>query len=141
MSDIESYTHAGATLIAETSGAADDVSRTYILIHGIGMGRTIFADLDRHLDRESSARTIAIDLPAGTALDDHEVHEGAWLVVAEGRVRVAAESQEAADHLGPGGFAAFDPGERRDISAIDDARILLLLTPWPAPDRRATGAG
>ena len=63
MSDIASFTHAGATLVAETSGAADAVSRTYILIHGIGMGRTIFADLDRHLDRESSARTIAIDLP------------------------------------------------------------------------------
>ena len=45
-------------------------------------------------------RAIAIDLPAGTALDDHEVHEGAWLVVAEGRVRVAAESQEAADPPG-----------------------------------------
>lgn len=86
-------------------------------------------------------RAIAIDLPAGTALDDHEVHEGAWLVVAEGRVRVAAESQQAADHLGPGGFAVFDPGERRDISAIDDARVLLLLTPWPAPERRARGAG
>src|SRR4051812_25015608 len=26
-------------------------------------------------------RAIAIDLPAGTALDDHEVHEGAWLMV------------------------------------------------------------
>ena len=86
-------------------------------------------------------RAIAIDLPAGTALDDHQVHEGAWLVVAEGRVRVAAESQQAADHLGPGGFAVFDPGERRDISAIDDSRVLLLLTPWPAPERRARGAG
>jgi quercetin dioxygenase-like cupin family protein len=86
-------------------------------------------------------RAIAIDLPGGAALDDHEVHEGAWLMVAAGRVRVAAETVGAADHLGPGGFVAFDPGERRDISAVEDARVLLLLTPWPAPDRRAPGAG
>ena len=25
--------------------------------------------------------------------------------------------------------------------AVEDARLLLLLTPWPAPDRRARGAG
>jgi pimeloyl-ACP methyl ester carboxylesterase len=62
MSDIASFTHAGATLIAETSGGTAGVP-TYVLIHGIGMGRSIFADLDRHLDRESVARTIAIDLP------------------------------------------------------------------------------
>jgi quercetin dioxygenase-like cupin family protein len=85
-------------------------------------------------------RAIAIDLPAGSALDDHEVHEGAWLIVTRGRVRVASERAEAADHLGPGGLVAFDPQERRDISAEEDSRILLLLTPWPAPDRRMSGA-
>lgn len=86
-------------------------------------------------------RAILIHLVAGTALDDHTVHEGAWLTVVEGLVRVAAEGQEAADHLGPGGFVAFEPMERRDISAVEDSRFLLLLTPWPAPDRRMSGAG
>jgi pimeloyl-ACP methyl ester carboxylesterase len=62
MSDIASFTHAGATLIAETSGGAAGAP-TYVLIHGIGMGRSIFADLDLHLAGESGARTIAIDLP------------------------------------------------------------------------------
>jgi quercetin dioxygenase-like cupin family protein len=85
-------------------------------------------------------RAIAIDLPAGTALDEHEVHEGAWLMVASGRVRVASENDEAADHLGPGSFVAFDPRERHDVSAQEDSRLLLLLTPWPAPDRRMSGA-
>ena len=62
MSDIASFTHAGATLIAETSGEpVPSGAPTYVLIHGIGMGRSIFADLDDHLDR--TARTIAIDLP------------------------------------------------------------------------------
>ena len=85
-------------------------------------------------------RAIAIDLPAGTALDEHQVHEGAWLIVVSGRVRVASEQDEAADHLGPGGFAAFEPAERHDVSAQEDSRLLLLLTPWPAPDRRMSGA-
>lgn len=86
-------------------------------------------------------RAIAIHLPAGTALDEHEVHEGAWLMVASGRVRVASENDAAADHLGPGSFVAFDPRERHDVSAQEDSRLLLLLTPWPAPDRRVSGAG
>jgi quercetin dioxygenase-like cupin family protein len=85
-------------------------------------------------------RAIAINLPAGTALDDHEVHEAAWLMVASGRVRVASENDEAADHVGAGGFIAFDPRERHDVSAEEDSRLLLLLTPWPAPDRRMSGA-
>lgn len=62
MSDIASFTHAGATLIAETSGEPPRASSpTYLLIHGIGMGRSIFTELGEHLDR--TARTIAIDLP------------------------------------------------------------------------------
>lgn len=85
-------------------------------------------------------RAIAIDLPAGTALDEHQVHEGAWVMVVSGRVRVASENDEAADHLGPGGFVAFAPAERHDVSAQEDSRLLLLLTPWPAPDRRMSGA-
>jgi pimeloyl-ACP methyl ester carboxylesterase len=62
MSRIAPFTHAGATLIAEQFGvdAADDASPTYVLIHGIGMGRSIFADL---VERLAPARTIAIDLP------------------------------------------------------------------------------
>lgn len=35
----------------------------YILIHGIGMGRTIFADLVHHLGKIAPTRTITIDLP------------------------------------------------------------------------------
>lgn len=64
-----SFAHAGATLVAETSGGPatgdepDGGSPTYVLIHGIGMGRSIFADLVHHLVGTTGARTIAIDLP------------------------------------------------------------------------------
>ncbi|MCR2810865.1 MULTISPECIES: alpha/beta hydrolase [unclassified Microbacterium] len=61
MSDIAFFSHAGATLVAETTvGAAPETeSPVFVLIHGIGMGRTVFADLITRLH----ARTIAIDLP------------------------------------------------------------------------------
>jgi redox-sensitive bicupin YhaK (pirin superfamily) len=71
------------------------------------------------------ARSILIALPAGEELQDHEVHERAYLVVVEGEVDVAGTSG------GPGFAAVFDPGERHAISARSDARLLLVLAPWP----------
>jgi quercetin dioxygenase-like cupin family protein len=75
------------------------------------------------------ARSIAINLPAGEALQEHEVHERAYLVVVDGRVEV---SDGRASVTGGAGFAAvFDPHERHEVRAIDDARLLLVLAPWP----------
>lgn len=68
MGDIASFAHAGATLVAESWRGSTAPDRdpadapTYVLIHGIGMGRTIFADLVEHL-RAGANRVIAIDLP------------------------------------------------------------------------------
>jgi quercetin dioxygenase-like cupin family protein len=76
------------------------------------------------------ARTIVLHLPAGEELQEHEVHERARLVVVDGEVDVTplggATVSAAAGHL-----FEFDPGERRTISARSDARLLLILTPWP----------
>lgn len=80
-------------------------------------------------------RAIAIQLDAGMALDEHEVHEGAWLVVTHGRVSVALPGGGPGEELGAGALATFEPHERHTVSAIDDSRLLLLLTPWPAPER------
>jgi redox-sensitive bicupin YhaK (pirin superfamily) len=71
------------------------------------------------------ARSILIALPAGEELQDHEVHERAYLVVVEGEVEVAGTSG------GPGLAAVFDPGERHAVRARTDARLLLVLAPWP----------
>jgi len=79
-------------------------------------------------------RAIAIALPAGEALRDHQVHEAAWLVVASGRVSVGASSGDQRE-AGAGSLASFDPAERHEVRALQDSRLLLLLTPWPAPDR------
>jgi pimeloyl-ACP methyl ester carboxylesterase len=52
------FTFAGATLVAEHRGSGEP---TYVLIHGIGMGRSVFADLTAHLD--GSGEVVLLDLP------------------------------------------------------------------------------
>ena len=73
-------------------------------------------------------RAIAINLPAGEELQDHEVHERAYLVVVSGRVEITGE--QSVDG-GPGTLAVFDPHERHAVKATEDARLLLILAPWP----------
>jgi quercetin dioxygenase-like cupin family protein len=74
-------------------------------------------------------RAIAIALSAGEALQDHEVHERAYLVVAAGAITVQAERHTV--EAGPGGIFVFDPQERHEVRATADARLLLVLAPWP----------
>jgi len=73
-------------------------------------------------------RAIAIHLPAGEHLQDHEVHERAYLTVVEGEVEVATEQNTTA---GSGTLFVFDPHERHEVRATSDARLLLILAPWP----------
>ena len=75
------------------------------------------------------ARSIAIHLPAGERMQDHEVHERAHLVVVDGEVEV--EAGDGTVRGGPGFLAVFDPGERHEVRAAGDARLLLVLAPWP----------
>ena len=58
--EIEEFTHDGSTLIAERRGDAT-ASATIVLVHGIGMGRKVFADLSRRL--EGDALVVSVDLP------------------------------------------------------------------------------
>lgn len=76
------------------------------------------------------ARTIVLNLPAGEELQEHEVHERARLVVVGGEVEVTIPSGETTS-AGAGHLFEFDPGERHTVAARSDARLLLILTPWP----------
>jgi quercetin dioxygenase-like cupin family protein len=76
------------------------------------------------------ARTIVLHLPAGEELQEHEVHERARVVVVDGEVEVTTPGGETAS-AGAGHLFEFDPGERRTVAARSDARLLLILTPWP----------
>ena len=73
-------------------------------------------------------RAIAIFLPTGEMLQDHEVHERAYLTVVDGEVEVEAGETVTG---GPGSFFVFDPHERHEVRATSDARLLLVLAPWP----------
>jgi quercetin dioxygenase-like cupin family protein len=91
-------------------------------------------DLQPHapeiLASTDDARAIALMIPAGESFDDHQVHERAWLTVLDGDVEIMTS---AGDSLigGSGLLVEFAPNERHAVHARTDARLLLLLTPWP----------
>jgi quercetin dioxygenase-like cupin family protein len=82
------------------------------------------------LSSDGEGRAIAINLPAGERLQEHQVHERAWIVVAAGRVEIDDAGGETVSG-GSGLLALFDPNERHEVRAIEDSRILLVLAPWP----------
>jgi quercetin dioxygenase-like cupin family protein len=81
------------------------------------------------LSSSEAARVIALSLPAGERLQDHEVHERAFLAVLGGEVEVEAGDDTVSG--GAGLVAEFGPGERHEVRATADARLLLVLAPWP----------
>jgi quercetin dioxygenase-like cupin family protein len=68
-------------------------------------------------------------IPEGESFDDHQVHESAWITVLDGEVEIISSSQSVTG--GTGLVVAFAPNERHAVHARTDARLLLLLTPWP----------
>jgi quercetin dioxygenase-like cupin family protein len=90
------------------------------------------------LDSESEGRAIVINLPAGEQMQEHQVHEKAWLVVVEGEIEISGPDGGSASG-GTGLLTTFDPNERHAVTAKTDARLLLVLSPWPGeghPSRR-----
>jgi quercetin dioxygenase-like cupin family protein len=81
------------------------------------------------LRSDPEARVIAINLPAGEELQDHQVHERAWVMVAGGEVEIEQDGSTVSG--GPGFIAHFDPQERHEVRAKTDSRLLLFLAPWP----------
>jgi redox-sensitive bicupin YhaK (pirin superfamily) len=82
------------------------------------------------LTSAEEGRAIAIQLPAGEALDEHQVHERAWLVVVDGSIDLVDPDGKTVSG-GPGLLAEWDPAERHEVRAAEDSRLLLILTPWP----------
>lgn len=81
------------------------------------------------LRSDDDTRAIAIDLPAGEELQEHQVHERAYVLVASGEIELDSDGERVSG--GPGLVAHFAPGERHTVRALGDARIVLLLSPWP----------
>lgn len=83
----------------------------------------------RVLRSDEETRVIALNLPGGEELQDHQVHERTYLVVVDGEVEI---HQNGRSESGGAGFVAhFEPKERNEVRATSDARLLLILSPWP----------
>jgi len=82
------------------------------------------------LASDDEMRVIAINLPGGESLQEHQVHERAVLFVADGRIELQRADGNTLT-VGSGFVAEFKPTERREIRALDDSRLVLVLAPWP----------
>ena len=89
------------------------------------------------LSSTEEGRAIVLDLPAGEVLQDHQVHEGAWIIVIDGKLTITSHTGHAIDAQ-PGVLVKFAPQERHEVKAIADSRLLLLLAPWPGPGHPGT---
>jgi quercetin dioxygenase-like cupin family protein len=91
------------------------------------------------LRTDGEARLITINLPAGEALSDHQVHERAYLFVADGAVEVEGGGGKETGSVGY--LAQFDPNERHEVRATEDARLVLMLAPWTGEGHSRERAG
>jgi quercetin dioxygenase-like cupin family protein len=86
--------------------------------------------MPRVLFSSPECRVVVVDLASGEELGDHRVRERAVVKVVTGRV-VLESSGETAE-CDAGTLVTFDPGEEHRVRALTDARLLLMLAPWPA---------
>ena len=91
------------------------------------------------LETVDGARAIIIRLAPGEELGDHQVRERAWLMVVEGTARIAAGDDVV--EAGPGTLLTFEPAERHSVASEDGARIVLILSSWPAKGHYAAWPG
>jgi quercetin dioxygenase-like cupin family protein len=90
------------------------------------------------LQSDGEGRTIVINLPAGEQLQEHQVHERAWIMVVDGAVEIEAANGNMVA-AGPGCLALTDPNERHEVRATSDARLVLVLAPWPGEGHPSQG--
>jgi quercetin dioxygenase-like cupin family protein len=97
---------------------------------------TAGAQKPRVLFSSPECRLIALDLDAGEELPDHHVRERAVVQVVSGRVAIDASDETV--ECDAGTLVPFDPGERHAVRGLEDARLLLVLSPWPAAGHNTT---
>jgi quercetin dioxygenase-like cupin family protein len=91
--------------------------------------------MPRVLFSSPECRVVVLDLRSGQDLADHHVRERAVVEVISGRVSI--KTADGTVECETGTLVTFDPGERHALRGLDDARILLVLAPWPAAGHNA----
>ena len=80
---------------------------------------------------DDANRVIALLLPQGELLQEHQVHEHALVFILRGELLVSAGVSERA--LSAPSLIHFNPGERHEVRAITECQLVLCLAPWPGP--------
>ena len=86
--------------------------------------------IPRVLFTSPECRAVIVELERGEEMGDHRVRERAVLQVVSGRVRIHASDELVECEAGT--LVSFEPAEPHHVLALTDARLLLLLAPWPA---------
>jgi quercetin dioxygenase-like cupin family protein len=89
----------------------------------------------RVLFSSPECRAVVLDLLSGEEMGDHRVRERAVVEVISGRVSIEAAGETV--ECDAGTLVTFDPGERHALRGLEDARLLLVLAPWPAEGHNA----
>ena len=84
----------------------------------------------RVLFSTSEARGIVIALAQGEEMGDHQVRERALIHVLRGSVTCTSGVDTAT--CAEGSLIVFEPGEPHSVRALQPARLLVVLAPWPA---------
>ena len=88
--------------------------------------------MPRVLFSSPECRVVVVDLANGEQIGDHRVRERAVVEVVTGRVVIESSGETA--ECDAGMLVTFDPGEEHRVQALADARLLLMLAPWPAAE-------
>jgi quercetin dioxygenase-like cupin family protein len=91
---------------------------------------SVGAQKPRVLFTSPECRIVVLDLRSGERMGEHHVRERAVVAVICGRVAIQADGKPVECQAGT--LVTFDPGERHSLRGVEDARLLLMLAPWPA---------
>lgn len=94
--------------------------------------------MPRVLFSSSECRVVVIDLERGDELGEHHVRERATVEVLAGEISIVCGEETV--ECGTGTLVTFEPGERHLVRARSEARLLLLLAPWPAAGHGAASS-
>ncbi len=87
---------------------------------------------------EDANRVVALLLPEGESLKEHQVHEHALVFVVRGELHVSSGAGERT--LRAPALIHFSPAERHEVRAVSECDLILCLAPWPGlghPSRAA----
>jgi quercetin dioxygenase-like cupin family protein len=120
--------------LASLSGSTDKLVEREPSVHAPRVP-SVGDQKPRVLFSSPECRVVVLDLRSGEEMGEHRVRERAVVEVISGRVAIDASGETVECEAGT--LVTFDPGELHAVRGLDDARLLLVLAPWPAAGHNA----